>query len=141
MAQRPGLAVKIAVRKPKPGPDLGSPSDFGRPGSRSLPSSALPTRNDVHGDGNDDSLATAAATVSPEALHYHDEAQRCELCEHFGQDGQCAVLQMTVQPEGGCNAFSGRDTDEDSTEPDYDDLGGDADMPPARGSGHPQYGG
>lgn len=43
--------------------------------------------------------------IKPEAVAYHDQDQDCKSCMYFGQDGQCAVLQMQVSPDGGCNAF------------------------------------
>lgn len=43
--------------------------------------------------------------IKPEAVSYHDDPVACSGCQFFGQDGQCAVLQMQVSPQGGCTAF------------------------------------
>ena len=43
--------------------------------------------------------------IKPEALNFHDEDQDCSGCTYFGQDSQCAVLQMQVGPDSGCNAW------------------------------------
>jgi hypothetical protein len=68
MAQKPGMAVKIAIGKPKPGADLGSPSDFGASPSRSpraapyaseSPDDALDT-----GDGSTDNTASGEVTIT-----------------------------------------------------------------------------
>ena len=55
--------------------------------------------------------------IRPEAVNYHDEDWDCRGCKNFGPDGSCAVLQMQVSPEGGCNAWEqgqGGDQDQDS---------------------------
>ena len=138
MANRPGMAVKIAIGRPKPGSnlgsDLGSPSDFGTPNRTPTPGRrTTPADDDL--DADQDQLTGATPAVPPEAVHYHDEEQRCELCQHFGQDGQCAVLQMPVQAEGGCNAFSAQDADQhedqDMDADDLDDASGGAPLPTA----------
>lgn len=52
------------------------------------------------------SAAGAPPVIKPEAVNYHDEAHACSGCTYFDQgSSQCSVLQMQVQPEGGCNAF------------------------------------
>lgn len=43
--------------------------------------------------------------IKPESVNYHDMEQKCSGCQYFGQDGQCAVLQMQVSPDGACNAW------------------------------------
>lgn len=49
--------------------------------------------------------------IRPEAVGYHDEARSCAggdsgpACMYFGQDGQCAVLKMTVSGPGACQAY------------------------------------
>lgn len=43
--------------------------------------------------------------IKPEAVAYHDDPHACSGCSYFSQDGNCAVLQMQVNPAGGCNAF------------------------------------
>lgn len=57
--------------------------------------------------------------IKPEAVAYHDEPQSCQGCMYFGQDSNCAVLQMQVSPEGGCNAF---EAGAGGGEPDADDM-------------------
>lgn len=57
--------------------------------------------------------------IKPEAVAYHDEPHSCQGCTYFGQDANCAVLQMQVSPEGGCNAF---EAGAGSGEPDPDDM-------------------
>lgn len=57
--------------------------------------------------------------IKPEAVAYHDDPHSCKGCMYFGQDGNCAVLQMQVSPEGGCNAF---EAGAGGGEPDADDM-------------------
>lgn len=57
--------------------------------------------------------------IKPEAVAYHDDPHSCQGCMYFGQDSNCAVLQMQVSPEGGCNAF---EAGGGGTEPDADDM-------------------
>lgn len=54
--------------------------------------------------------------IKPESVAYHDDPQNCQGCMYFSQ-GNCAVLQMQVSPEGGCNAFEAG-----GGEPDADDM-------------------
>jgi hypothetical protein len=77
---------------------LGAPPEIG-----GAPSAQTAT------SGGDDDQPNQGTTVviSPEAVNYHDDAQSCATCSYFGQDGNCQVLQMQVQAEGGCNAWSG----------------------------------
>src|SRR5208283_3380240 len=50
------------------------------------------------GDGSDPTQGAGGpqmgmgATVTPEALHYHDEPQNCAGCMHLQEGGQCEVL-------------------------------------------------
>lgn len=46
--------------------------------------------------------------IRPEAVAYHDDPQSCGSCQHFGDGGQCQVLQMAVSEAGGCNAFEAK---------------------------------
>ncbi len=57
--------------------------------------------------------------IDPSAVNYHDDAQSCQGCAHFS-NGNCAVLQMQVSPDGGCNAFSsgGQDAGNEADEGD-----------------------
>lgn len=57
--------------------------------------------------------AGTPAVVRPEAVNFHDDAQNCGSCTHFGQDGQCVILQMQVPDVGGCTAFEGASSDND----------------------------
>jgi hypothetical protein len=142
MAQKPGLAVKIAVGRTKPGADLGSPSDFGAPAKPPMRSRATPPPPtaapdlDPDQDGDIDS----SPSIAPEAVNYHDDEQRCELCQYFGDSGDCAVLKMPVQAAGGCNAFSAtQDQDTgDMSDTDQDDDG--TSLAPAGGSMPPRGG-
>jgi len=59
--------------------------------------------------------------VAPEALNYHDDEQKCSMCQYMDQGGNCSVLQMQISPDGGCNAFSSNDGGQ---EPDQDDMTG-----------------
>lgn len=56
--------------------------------------------------------------IKPEAVAYHDDPHSCQGCMYFGQDSNCAVLQMQVSTEGGCNAFEAAG----GGEPDADDM-------------------
>ena len=49
--------------------------------------------------------------IKPESVNYHDDAQNCSGCQHMDDSGQCAVLQMQVSPDGGCNAFDAKAMD------------------------------
>lgn len=102
--------------------DLGAPSDFGSAAPPASPAGRAPTA---------DEAPAAAGAVSPEHVHYHDDEQRCDMCANFGRGNQCAVLNIPVSPEGGCNAFqaSGSDMGRDA-DPDADadvDTAGDTD--------------
>ncbi len=49
--------------------------------------------------------------IRPEAVGYHDHPVACgganggPACQYYGQDGQCAVLAMSVSKDGGCEAY------------------------------------
>jgi hypothetical protein len=92
--------------------DLGAPSDFG--------SAATPALDD---DADD---VSSSGKVTPEAVHYHQGEQRCDQCQHFGSGGQCAVLNMRVAPEDGCNAFRSGDGADDSDMDEQDTGYGEA---------------
>lgn len=92
--------------------DMAPPSDF--------ESSDLPN---MHPAG-------PGAGVTPESVKYHEQAQRCDLCQNLGQDNQCSVLKQEVSPEGGCDAFTpgsqpqggdDDDMDDDTEDDDFDD--------------------
>jgi hypothetical protein len=86
--------------------DLGAPSDIG---AAAPPPTADPD------------APPASGHVTPEAVHYHDEEQRCDGCDHFGSGNQCSVLKMPVSPEGGCNAFraGAGEAESDRDEPNF----------------------
>lgn len=120
---------------------IGAPAGFGAP---SRPPAAQPRAPKMMADGgmgappppggmggpdDQDMGAPSGAVPSPESLHYHDTPEQCQTCKFMGQDGMCAILQISVSPEGGCNAHSGNDQDQDQDQ----DLGepgpdGDTDM-------------
>lgn len=80
-----------------PEPIGGMPDDddmSGQPGDGSGPPPADPTP-----------ASGPMVAIKPEAVGYHDDPQNCQGCQYFGQDSNCAVLQMQVSPEGGCAAF------------------------------------
>lgn len=79
-------------------------------GGPPMPKGAPPAQ-DPDQDGDMDAPG-GMPQIDPTAVNYHDEPHACSLCEYFGQDNQCAVLQMPVSPEGGCNAFKGQDDDQ-----------------------------
>lgn len=60
--------------------------------------------------------------IKPESVNYHDDPHSCQTCQYMGQDSQCAVLQMQVSPQGGCNAFEAGGGG-GAPEPDQDDMG------------------
>ena len=70
------------------------------------------------------------ATVSPEAVMYHDELHTCGTCEYMGEGGNCAILKMPVQEQGACNAFESKNEDESMMAPDEGEGEGEG-MPPA----------
>lgn len=99
--------------------DLGAPSDIG---AAARPPAA---------PGADSDAPPAPGRVTPEAVHYHEDEQRCDTCDYFGRGNQCSVLNMPVSPEGGCNAFRGGSAApnaqdgpdmEDDADPDDDGL-------------------
>jgi hypothetical protein len=57
------------------------------------------------GAGPDAPGAGQMPMINPAAVNYHDDPHACSSCQYFSQDGNCQVLQMVVQPQGGCNAF------------------------------------
>lgn len=83
--------------------DLGAPQDGAVVGT-STPPPAPPAGGPI-------------PVIKPEAVAYHDDPHSCQGCMYFGQDSNCAVLQMQVSPEGGCNAFEAG-----GAEPDADDM-------------------
>lgn len=44
--------------------------------------------------------------IPAQAVGYHGEAERCDACAHF-VDGNCARLEMAVEPGGHCALFEG----------------------------------
>lgn len=111
MAQRPGFG------KTKPGADLGSPSDFGassaprRPPARAQQVPA--TDIDPDQDGDIDSV-----DIPPEAVNYHDDLQRCDMCRYMNENGDCAVLKMPVSAEGACTVFQAQGEQEGAEQPE-----------------------
>lgn len=55
--------------------------------------------------------------IKPEAVMYHDDPQSCQSCQYMSDEGQCAVLQMAVSPEGGCTAFEAKADDQGAGDP------------------------
>lgn len=146
---RKGLAVKVAVGKPS---DLGAPSGFGVTAKKTIGPAGVTRSTRVavsprpdeeedepelgddeeNGEDEEEESSGTATAPSPEAVHYHDELQRCDLCSHFGDDGQCEVLQMQVQAEGGCSAFDGMV----EGEPEASPFGGESPIAPMRRRGY-----
>jgi len=89
-AQPPMMPGKKKKRMPMADGDLSAPSEIDSPPS----SGAAPP----------DQSEGMMPKIAPEAVNYHDEAQSCQMCQYYG-GGQCEVLQMPVQAEGGCTAF------------------------------------
>ena len=115
MAQR-GLAVKIAIGKPKPGGgDMDGPSEIGAPPA--LPNAPSPDADDtgtgVHPD--------------PAAVGFRQEGETCEACE-YNHDGQCVMLAVPVGLT--CSLFEGKE-DETSDRGAPAQPGG---MPPEMGA-------
>lgn len=118
----PGSGSPFRARPGMPGPQkpkgkfmadggLGTPEPIGGPASMGPPPGAMPGKMpppapggaDPDKDGDIDS-----PSVSPEAVHYHDDAQSCSGCSFMGADQQCEVLKMQVSPDGGCAAFQAK---------------------------------
>jgi hypothetical protein len=78
-----------------PDPIGGTPSD----------QDMAPDQGDTQPQGGGAGMPGGMVVIKPEAVAYHDDAQNCQGCQHFGSDGQCEVLQMSVSPDGGCTAF------------------------------------
>lgn len=89
---------------------LGSPSMIGEPPSPQAPPP-------MQGEPDSDDMGGPAA-VKPEAVHYHDDPQSCSMCEYMGEGGQCAILKMQVNPEGGCAAFENKNEGGEEMAPD-----------------------
>ena len=43
--------------------------------------------------------------MDPSWLDYTTEAERCNSCQHMGDDGTCSVLKMQVGPGDHCKAY------------------------------------
>jgi hypothetical protein len=135
------MAFKMTIGKTRPGSDLGSPSDFGGPPAPAAPRSAAPAAASALDPDQDGDIDQAPA-IPPEAVNYHDDAQSCSTCQYMDDGGNCAVLQMQVQPDGGCNAFSGKDSgDQDDIGQEDDDGTGAAPPAAPMGGGMPSRGG
>lgn len=61
--------------------------------------------------------------IKPEAVNYHDEPHACGMCMYMGQDQQCGVLKMQVNPEGGCTAFEAKSGEGEEPQPDMEGGG------------------
>lgn len=104
--------------------DLGAPSELGAPMPRARQTAAPPALPpDLGPDIGEAPPARSGAGVTPEALHYHDDEQRCDGCTHMGSGNHCDLLQMPVEPEGGCIGFSATD------------MGGAPEVEPEEGTG------
>jgi hypothetical protein len=84
----------MAAKKPMMGKRMAD----GGMGAATDDASGGVTDPDNDGDGG--------VKIDPSAVNYHDDPHSCSGCKYFGQDAQCAVLQMQVSPEGGCTAFA-----------------------------------
>jgi hypothetical protein len=120
-----GIAVRIAIGRPKAPSDLGAPSGLeAAVGAKKRAPAEVPTPGEEDEDEDQESPDTGedddqdqdeddqgggspggAVPPSPEAVHYHDDLQRCDGCTHFGQDSYCEVLQRNVQAEGACASY------------------------------------
>ena len=116
MAQR-GLAVKIAIGKPKPGGgDMDGPSEIGAPPA---PPDAAPPDQDDQPSGR--------PYPDPAAVGFRQPEEDCQHCE-YDQDGTCLILNVPIGLT--CNAYEAK---EDETS----DMGAPAQpggMPPEMGA-------
>jgi hypothetical protein len=117
----PKTPMKSPMMMADGGSAIGTPPPIGGGGAMPPDPSAAPP------DPTQGGAAGAPTAPSPEALHYHDDAQNCQACQYMADGGQCSVLQMQVAPEGSCNAFQakgGGDADDLGMMPGEDQGGG-----------------
>ena len=110
MAQR-GLAVKIAIGKPKGGID--APSEIGAP--KMPPPDAAPPDSDDTGAG---------VHPDPAAVGFRQEGETCDSCE-YNHGGQCVMLDVPVALT--CSLW-------ESKEDETADMGAPGGMPPEMGA-------
>ncbi len=115
---RPPMGAQMGgMKRPMPhmadGGAMGAPAPIGGSPDDMPPPAAAGAGPDPDMDQDQDQGMGMGAAVSPEAVHYHDDAQSCQMCQHMGPDGTCAVLKMQVSPDGGCAAYEGKAQDMD----------------------------
>lgn len=98
------------------GGGLGAPAPIGSGGPPMPPAGAAgaagPGAAPPMGGAEPDMDDTGAPAIQPEAVHYHDDAQSCQMCQFMDEGGQCSVLQMQVSPDGGCAAYEAKGGDQ-----------------------------
>lgn len=89
---------------------IGSPSPVGGSPDDDPSMTGAPTP-DMDDTGAGPAAGGMPPVIDPAAVNYHDELHSCgpmaggSGCQYFN-GGQCSVLQMAVQPQSGCTAFS-----------------------------------
>jgi hypothetical protein len=68
--------------------------------------------------------------ISPEMVAFRSADETCANCHNYAQDGNCAVLEMTVEPGDGCMAFAEREDGASDIEDPGMEMESD-DVPPA----------
>ncbi len=92
------------------------PPKSGKPAMPPMP--GLPKKTEAYGLGDEQAMehemAESPSTeraehglvrITPEAVSYRTPEEVCGGCEYHGDDDHCAVLEMTVDPQAGCNAY------------------------------------
>lgn len=104
-----GFGAPEPIGGPPPAPALA-------PGAPPAPAGGMEPDGDEMG----------GAMVSPEAVNYHDHAVACHLCSFMDEAANCSLLMMQINPEGGCNGFKGKATEQ----PEMEMGGEEGGMPP-----------
>ncbi len=120
--KKKGLGVMIAIGRPKDAP-------MPPRGMKGAPGGDEPDMPDTPDEPDGDEGMDY--TVYPETVGYHDDPHSCSNCGAFS-GGQCKLLKMEVNPEGGCSAW--QDSGGEEQAPD-EGSGNGSDMDAGSGNG------
>ncbi len=117
VGQHQGGKTMMADGQP-PDDMIGSPSPVGGAPESDPSLTGLPVADDSQGPPPAAAGSGMPPIIKPESVNFHDQDQDCSGCMYFGEGNQCAVLQIQVSEESGCNAW------EASGAPDQDESQG-----------------
>lgn len=88
----------------------GSPPALTAPGSK-------PVEQPIPAQPEQPATEPGKVVISPEMVNFRTADEVCRTCDHWGQDGQCSVLNMATEANDSCNAYAEREDGASDIEP------------------------